>query len=100
MDNGTTDPFENKETTKIMISQPSSGLIDCIAFDNRIDFVMELARLEARSNFKFFTGNVGRTGINYTRELFSDEAIKNNMDYLFMIDDDMIIGYNGFERLF
>ena len=93
-------PFMDKSAIKIILCQPSSGLIDCIAFDNRLDFVMELARLEARSNFKFFTGNVGRTGINYTRELFVEEAIKNNMDYLLMIDDDMIIGYNAFERLF
>lgn len=93
-------PFLDQTTIKVMISQPSSGLMDCIAVDNRLDFVMELARLESRSKFKFFTGNVGRTGINYTRELFVREAIKLNMDYLFMIDDDMIIGYNGFELLF
>ena len=93
-------PFEDQTTIKVMISQPSCGLVDCIAVDNRLDFVMELARLEARSKFKFFTGNVGRTGINYTRELFATEAIKNNMDYLFMVDDDMIIGHNSFELLF
>ena len=94
------DPFEDPGKIKVLVSQPSSGLVDFVVVDNRIDFVMELARLEARSNFKFFTGNVGRAQINYTRELFADEAMKNNMDYLFMIDDDMIIGYNAFESLF
>ena len=95
-----TDPFLDQTTIKVMFSQPSCGLVDCIAVDNRLDFVMELARLEARSKFKFFTGNVGRTGITYTRELFATESIKNNMDYLFMIDDDMIIGHNAFELLY
>jgi hypothetical protein len=61
---------------------------------------MDYARLEARTNFKFFTGNVGRCGVNYAREMMADEAINQGMDYLFMVDDDMILPKRCFERVF
>lgn len=93
-------PFDDKDTIKVMLGEPSAGLIDCIAHDNRLDVYMEYARLEARSRFKFFTGNVGRCGVNYAREMMAAEAIAQGMDYLFMIDDDMIIPKRCFERLF
>lgn len=93
-------PFDDKTTVKVMLGEPSGGLIDCIAHDNRLDVYMDYARLEARSNFKFFTGNVGRCGVNYAREMMSDEAIHQGMDYLFMIDDDMLLPKRCFERLF
>lgn len=93
-------PFDDSTKIKVMLGEPSSGLIDCIAHDNRLDVYMEYARLEARSNFKFFTGNTGRTGVNYAREMMADEAMHHGMDYLFMIDDDMIIPKRCFERVF
>lgn len=93
-------PFDDKDTIKVMLGEPSAGLIDCIAHDNRLDVYMEYARLEARSKFKFFTGNVGRCGVNYAREMMADEAINQKMDYIFMIDDDMLIPKRAFERLF
>jgi len=93
-------PFEDKTTIKVMTSEPSSGLVDCQVFDNRIDFYMEQARLEARSNFKFFTGNCGRMAINYAREAMACEAINQGMDWILMIDDDQIIPKNMFERLY
>lgn len=96
----TPNPFDDKDTIKVMVGEPSGGLIDCQAHDNRLDFVMELARLEARSKFKFFTGNVGRTPINYAREMMAQEAVKQGMDYLFMVDDDMMIPKRCFERCY
>ena len=99
-DTNQTNPFDDKDTIKVMIGEPSGGLIDVIAHDNRLDFVMELARLETRRPFKFFTGNVGRTPINYARQMMAEEAMKQNMDYLFMLDDDMIVPRRCFERTF
>ncbi len=93
-------PFDDKTLIKVMLGEPSSGLIDCIAHDNRLDVYMDYARLEARSKFKFFTGNVGRAGVNYAREMMADEAIAQGMDYLFMIDDDMLLPKHCFERVF
>lgn len=92
------DPFKDK--IRVMLGEPSNGLIDSIAHDNRLDFYMELARLESRSNFKFFTGNVGRTQVNYAREMMADAAIDNDFHYLFMMDDDMIIPRRCFERVY
>lgn len=93
-------PFDDKTTIKVMLGEPSAGVIDCIAHDNRLDVYMDYARLEAKTNLKFFTGNTGRTGVNYAREMMAHEAIAQNMDYLFMIDDDMLLPKRCFERLF
>ncbi len=93
-------PFDDKTTIKVMLGEPSAGVIDCIAHDNRLDVYMDYARLEARSKFKFFTGNVGRAGVNYAREMMANEAIAQNMDYLFMIDDDMLLPKRCFERVY
>lgn len=94
------DPFDDKTTIKVMLGEPSAGVVDCIAHDNRLDVYMDYARLEARTKFKFFTGNVGRAGVNYARETMAAEAIAQGMDYLFMIDDDMLLPKRCFERLF
>lgn len=94
------DPFEEKGTCKVMVAEPSSGHVESIVHDNRLDFVMELARLERRSNFRFFTGNVHRLHVSYARELICDEAAKVGMDLVFMVDDDMIVPRRTFERLF
>lgn len=92
-------PFDDKNTVKVMTSEPSAGLVDCQVFDNRIDFYMELARLESRSNFKFFTGNTGRMATNYAREAMACAAIDNGMDFILMMDDDQIVPRDMFERL-
>src|SRR5690348_6144202 len=94
------DPFDNKDLIKIMTCEPSAGLIDVRVYDNRIDFYLEQARLEARSKFKFFTGNTGRMSINYARESMADQAVKAGMDFVLMVDDDQLIPGNMFERLY
>lgn len=93
-------PFESKDRVKVLLAEPSSGLVDSIAHDNRLDQYIEFGRLESEGRFKFFTGNTGRTQINYARETMANEAIRLGMDYLFMIDDDMIAPRRCFERLF
>ena len=93
-------PFDDTTKIKVMTSEPSAGLVDCQVFDNRIDFYMELARLESRSQFKFFTGNTGRMSVNYAREAMATAAIEQGMDYILMIDDDQIVPRDMFERLY
>lgn len=93
-------PFESKDRIKVLLAEPSSGMVDCIAHDNRLDQYIEFGRLESKGKFKFFTGNTGRTQINYARETMASEAIRLGMDYLFMIDDDMIAPRRCFERVF
>ena len=93
-------PFDNPDLIKIMLAEPTAGVIDSIAHDNRLDAYMDYAWLEARSKFKFFTGNVGRCMVHYAREMIAEEAMHQKMDYVFMIDDDMIIPKHCFERLY
>lgn len=93
-------PFDDATKIKVMLGEPSSGLVDCIAHDNRLDAYMDYARLEAKTDFKFFTGNVGRSGVNWARETMAEEAMNQKMDFLFMVDDDMILPKHCFERLF
>lgn len=100
VEGGIVNPFDDKTTIKVMTCEPSAGLVDCQVFDNRIDFYMETARLEARSKFKFFTGNTGRMSINYAREAMACAAVEQGMDYILMIDDDQIVPRDLFERLF
>lgn len=93
-------PFKDDSKVKVLLAEPSAGMVDCIAHDNRLDQYMELGRLETKSKFKFFTGNTGRCGINYARETMANESIKLGMDYLFMTDDDMILPRKCFERVY
>lgn len=93
-------PFEAKDRIKVLLAEPSNGMVDSIAHDNRLDQYIEFGRLESKGKFKFFTGNTGRTQINYARETMANEAIRLGMDYLFMIDDDMIAPRRCFERIF
>lgn len=93
-------PFESKDRIKVLLAEPSNGMIDSIAHDNRLDQYIEFGRLESQGKFKFFTGNTGRTQINYARETMANEAIRLGMDYLFMIDDDMVVPRRCFERVF
>lgn len=93
-------PFESKERIKVLLAEPSNGMVDSIAHDNRLDQYIEFGKLEGKGKFQFFTGNTGRTQVNYARETMASEAIRLGMDYLFMIDDDMIAPRRCFERVF
>lgn len=93
-------PFTDTSTIKVLLAEPSSGMVDSIAHDNRLDQYIEFGRLESKGKFKFFTGNTGRTQVNYARETMASEAIRLGMDYLFMIDDDMIAPRRCFERIY
>ena len=93
-------PFKDASKIKVLLAEPSAGMVDCIAHDNRLDQYIEMGRLESVGKFKFFTGNTGRCGINYARETMANEAIKLGMDYLFMTDDDMILPRKCFERVY
>lgn len=93
-------PFESKDRIKVLLAEPTSGMVDSIAHDNRLDQYLEFGKLASDGKFQFFTGNTGRTQINYARQTMADEAIRLGMDYLFMIDDDMIAPKRCFERIF
>lgn len=89
-----------KDKIKVMVSEPTLGWIHHIVYDNRKDFMMNLARFETKEDYKFFTMNTGRLLISYARELICDQAIATGMDYILFIDDDMIVPKDMFEHLY
>ena len=89
-----------KKQIKVLLCEPSSGTIDSWVYDNRKDFMVECARLEARSNFKFGTGNTARLHVSAAREEVARFAVAEGYDYLFMVDDDQLIPKNCFERVY
>lgn len=48
---------------------------------------------------QFFVGTAGRMHAHIAREILADEALKLGADYLYMIDDDMMLPVDCFERL-
>ncbi|MDE2015959.1 MAG: hypothetical protein KGJ89_05035 [Patescibacteria group bacterium] len=95
-----TDKELYKDKIKIFIAEPTQGLINYVPHDNRKDFFLHIARLEAVTNFKFFSGTVGRLTANYAREIIAERCLEAGMDYILWIDDDMLIPFDLFERLY
>ena len=97
--------MESRENraTRIMLSEPSYGLIDFRAHDNRLDFYMHLARNErdeeGNKKFEFFTGNMGRYVVHMQREDMAYAALETGMDYILFIDDDMMVPPDTLFRL-
>ena len=92
-------PFDEKDTIKVMIGEPSQGHVDVIAHDNRKDMFFEMARLERESKFRFFSGTTGRMMVTFARDTLADEAMKQGCDWVLFIDDDMIVPKKMFTAL-
>ena len=104
-----TNPFMDPETIKVMVCVPSGGMIDCQIYDNHVDFHTFNGVLSTKTfppmeggktRFKFFSRNIGRTGINYAREALATLAVQNGMDYVLMVDDDQTVPRDLFKRLY
>lgn len=97
---------------KIGVSVPNEGLTKAEAYDNHLVWAIHLGRLSERSiqekwdeQYEFYWFSAGRLLTQYAREQLADRALKFGMDYLLMLDDDMVIyespdtGFDIFERL-
>lgn len=89
---------ENK--IKVLVAYPRGTMTLTEAIDNQIDVAFYLGKLEERSNFKFYLGTIGRLFQAKAREEFARYALELDCDYLLMIDDDMIVPVDLFERLY
>jgi|ETNvirnome_2_300_1030623.scaffolds.fasta_scaffold00134_14 hypothetical protein len=96
---------ENHKVVKVAIAIPNNGYTQVESYENRLLNFLHLGRLAERSKnepveFDFYFFVIGRTFTPMARE----EAVKNSleagMDYLWMIDDDMIADNDIFERLY
>jgi hypothetical protein len=108
----------DKKIIKIMFGIPNEGNTDPFAYDNRMVLSQHLGALQVLSHFglkefeghdfdypngikfQFYVYTVGRILTPLAREHLADQAIESNMDYLFMVDDDMMVPVDLFERLF
>lgn len=50
--------------------------------------------------FQFYQGTIGHVFTALARERLAEEALNTGMDYLFMVDDDMMCPQDLFERLY
>lgn len=93
------DRKQYKDKIKVFVAQPTQGHIHYWAKDNHQELMFNLARLEAKSNYKFFSGHIGRLIVSYAREIIAERAIDGGMDYILWIDDDMLVPPDTFECL-
>lgn len=93
--------FLEKETDKIIVfyGEPSCGLMDIMAVDNRKDFLTHIAKISHHSKFRFITGSTGRMLVQFAREMMAEKAVELGAKWLLMVDDDMIIPKRMFEGL-
>lgn len=99
-----------RKHVKIAISIPNEGITDYMAYDNRCLLMLHLGILSERSKhesvtldgaiFEFFHFTAGRLLTPVAREALADHALTAGMDYILMIDDDMLTPMDLFERLY
>lgn len=88
-----------KDKKKVLVCEPSIGIIDYRAHESIISLMTELARYQERTDYRFFKTCLGRLMVAYSREKFAEAAIDAGFDYIFYIDDDHIYPNNLFESL-
>ena len=102
---------------KILFGIPNEGKTEAEAYDNRMLLCSHFGMIQAMSHhglneydghkydipkdveyqFHYFT--IGNTFPALAREILASEAVQRGMDYLFMVDDDMLVMPDLFERL-
>lgn len=93
---------------RVAIGIAHEGMTGSEAYCNRLSWFKHLGHLEERGKilkesprFEFYQITVGRVLTPFAREEIANRAENAGMDYLMMIDDDMIIEQNDiFERLY
>jgi hypothetical protein len=111
--------MENQNSpVKVMFAVPNEGHTSPAAYDNRMEMCFRMGTLQALSRtgqtefddvhfdypmgrqFKFYNATIGRVFTALARERLAEQAVESGMDYLFMVDDDMIVPSDLFERLY
>jgi hypothetical protein len=111
MDGETADMGQDSPIVKICIAVPNEGHTLPEAYDNRMLMMLHLGLLQERSKWEpvelrgggperleFYHFTAGRLLTPAAREALADNALNAGMDYLFMIDDDMICPIDLFEK--
>lgn len=99
-----------RRKVKVVIAIPNEGATQWMAYDNHSLLMIHLGQIAERSKhepvtkdgaiFEFFHFTAGRMLTPAAREALADNALEAGMDYMLMIDDDMICPMDLFERLY
>lgn len=94
------------KTIKVAISIPSEGHTLPEAYDNHLLLAFHLGSLQeklkaqnAPIQYEFYWYTTGRILTALAREKLVQEAIKGDMDFIFMFDDDMVLPIDTVEFL-
>ena len=108
---------DSRRIIKVLFGVPNEGHTASRAYDNRMEMCTHLGVLQTLSSlglqtycdrvydipdgveYQFNIGVVGETFPALARERLVDIALEGEMDYLFMIDDDMLVPADTFELL-
>ena len=92
---------------RVLVGIAHEGMTQSEAYCNRLWMFKHMGHLEERGKilkesprFEFYHTTVGRCLTPFAREEMAKRAEASNMDYLFMIDDDMICPEDLFEQLY
>ena len=100
----------SRKTVKVVVAIPNEGITDFMAYDNRMLMMLHLGVIQEKSHhepvtpdgaiFEFYHFTAGRLLTPAAREALADHDLDAGMDYMLMIDDDMITPIDLFERLY
>lgn len=90
-----------EKQVKVLVAYPRGTMTLTEAIDNQMDLAFYMGKLEAMNpKFKFYWATIGRLFQAKSREEFARYTLELDCDYLLMIDDDMIVPLDLFERLY
>lgn len=106
-----------KKIVKVLLGIPTKGNTDAEAYDNRLELAMHLGNLQTLSatnqkeycgvefdipdevEYQFSLSTIGNVFVAYARQQMANTAVNHKFNYLWMIDDDMIVPPDLFEKL-
>ena len=106
-----------KKIVKVLLGIPTKGKADPEAYDNRLEMAMHMGNLQTLSacgkkeyggvefdipdgvEYQFSLSTIGEVFVAYARQQMAYTALNNGFDYLWMVDDDMLVPPNLFELL-
>lgn len=101
---------ETRKVVKVVVAIPNEGHTAWEAYDNRMVWAIHLGVLQERSKheavtpdgaiFEFYHFTAGRMLTPVAREALAKQALADGMDYMLMVDDDMICPMDMFEKLY
>ena len=95
------------KTVKVLIGIPTEGHTKPESFQSLRTMIFHHGVMQGESKalnkdvqFEFYDRTAGRMFTPMAREVMAETALQLGCDYLFMVDDDMVVPFDLFERLY